>query len=42
MTAGPVVRKPTILAELPERKNCGSFFKKHNRHEQVQFFDIYL
>ena len=22
--------KPVILAELPERKNCGSFFKKHN------------
>ena len=32
LTAGPVVSMPMILAELPERKNCGSFFKKHNRH----------
>ena len=24
-----------------ERKNCKSSFKKHNRHEQVQIFDIY-
>ena len=30
-----------ILAELPERKNCGCFFKKHNRHEQVKFSDKY-
>ena len=41
LTAGPVVRKPMILAELPESKNCWSFFKKHNCHEWVQFFDMY-
>ena len=41
LTAGPVVGIPMILTELPERKNCGSFFKKHNRHEQVQFIDVY-
>ena len=29
LTAGPVVGIPT---ELPWRKNCGSLFKKHNRH----------
>ena len=40
LTAGPVVSIPMILAEFPERKNCGNFFKKHNRHEEVQFFDI--
>ena len=28
LTAGPVVGIPMILSELPERKNCGSFFKK--------------
>ena len=39
LTDGLVVSVPMILAELPERKNCGSFFKKHNRHGQVQFFD---
>ena len=33
LTAGPVVSIPMILAELPERKNCENFFKKHNRHE---------
>ena len=33
LTAGPVVSIPMILAELPEKKNCGSWFKKHNRHE---------
>ena len=33
LTAGPVIRLPMILAELPESKNCGSFFKKHNCHE---------
>ena len=33
LTAAPVVRIPMILAELPERKNCESFFKKHNRDE---------
>ena len=27
-------------AEVPERKICGSFFKKHNRHEQVQLLDM--
>ena len=32
-TAGPQVGIPLILAEFPERKNCGCFFKKHNRHE---------
>ena len=40
LTAGPVVSIPMILAVLPERKNCGCFFKKHHRHEEVQFFDI--
>ena len=39
LAAGPVVSIPMILTELPERKNCGSFFKKQNRHEYVQFFD---
>ena len=33
LTAGPVVSITMILAELPERKYCGSFFKKHNCHE---------
>ena len=33
LTAGPMVHLPIILTELPERKNCGSFFKKQNRHE---------
>ena len=33
LTAGPVVGIPMILAEFPERKTCGSFFKKHNCHE---------
>ena len=42
LTAGPVINLPMILAELPDRKNCGCFFKKHHRHEQVQVFDIYL
>ncbi len=32
LTADPVVGIPMILAELPERKNCGSFFKKHDCH----------
>ena len=41
LTAGPVVGIPLILAELPERKDCGSLFKKHNLHEWVQFFDTY-
>ena len=41
LTAGPVVGIPLILAEFPERKNCGCIFEKHNRHEQVQFFDIF-
>ena len=41
LTADPVVCIPMVLTELPERKNCGSFFKKHNRHGQVQFFDKY-
>ena len=41
LTAGPAVSIPMILAELPERKNCGSFFKKHICHESVQFFDMY-
>ena len=40
LTTGPVVNIPMILAELPDRKNCGSFFKKHNGHEKVQFFDV--
>ena len=39
LTAGPAVRTPMILTELPERKNCGSFIKKHNFDEQVQLFD---
>ena len=33
LTDGEVVSIPMILAELLERKNCKSFFKKHNRHE---------
>ena len=33
LTAGPVVCIPMILTEFPERKNCGSFFEKQNRHE---------
>ena len=33
LIAGPVVSIPMILAELPERENCGSFFKKHHRHD---------
>ena len=33
VTAVPVVGIPMILAELPERKNCGCFFKKHHCHE---------
>ena len=33
LTAGPVVSVPMILTELPEGKNCGSFFKKHHLHE---------
>ena len=41
LTTGPVVGFSMIFAELPERKNCGSFFKNHKRHEQVQFFDIH-
>ena len=41
LTAGPVVGIPMILAEIPERKKCGSFFKKHHRNEKVQFFDTY-
>ena len=36
------IRVPTILAELPEKKNCESFIKKHNcDKEEVQIFDIY-
>ena len=35
LTAGPVVGIPLIVAELPERKNCGSFFKKHYRHNSL-------
>ena len=41
LTAGPVVGISMILAEFPERKNCRCTFKKHHRHEQVQFFDVY-
>ena len=41
LTAGPVVCMPMILTELPETKNCGSFFEKHNCDELVQFFDIW-
>ena len=41
LTADPVVCIPMVLTEFPERKNCGSFFKKHDRHGQVQFFDKY-
>ena len=41
LTAGPVVGIPMIPAELPEWKNCGSVFKKHNCHEQVPLFDIF-
>ena len=37
LTAGPVVGVPMILAELPERKNFGCFF----RHEEVQSFQIF-
>ena len=33
LTTGPVLGIPMILAELPETKNCGSFFKKQNCHE---------
>ena len=33
LTAGPVVCTPMVLTEFPERKNCGSFFKKHNFDE---------
>ena len=33
LTAGPVVTIPMILTDLPERENCGSFFKKHNFDE---------
>ena len=33
LTAGELVSIPMVLAELLERKNCKSFFKKHNRHE---------
>ena len=35
LTAGPVVSIPLILAELPQRKNCG------DRHEEVQLLDIH-
>ena len=41
LTAFPVIRVPMILTEFPQRKNCGSFFKKHNFDEQVHLFDIY-
>ena len=34
LTADPVVCVPMVLEELPERKNCWSFFKKHNCHEK--------
>ena len=41
LTADPVVCIPMILTEFPQGKNCGSFFKKHNFDEQVQFFDVH-
>ena len=33
LTTGPVAGMPMILAELPEKKNCWTFFKKQNYHE---------
>ena len=33
LTTGLVEGILMIFAELPEGKNCGCFFKKHNRHE---------
>ena len=41
LTAFPVVCIPMILTEFLQGKNCGSFFKKLNRHEKVQFFDMF-
>ena len=38
---GPAVCMPMILAGLRARKNCESFFKKHNFDKQVQLLDIY-
>ena len=41
LTTDPVVCFPMIFAELPKWKHCGCFFKKHYRHEQVQFTDVF-
>ena len=41
LNAGPVVGIPMVLTEFPQGKHSGSFFKKHNFDEQVQFFDIF-
>ena len=30
---------PMILTQLPQGKNCWSFFKKHHGHEEVQLLD---
>ena len=41
LTSSAVVCTPMILVGLPQRKNCGSFFKKHNFDKLVQLFDIH-